>query len=97
MWLSSPSCFGFVPYGVVLIQPLKVKVDDSYMEQIYDILLNKHDKEEPMRNIFAAVREKTVVSQINELLADFRSKRALGTKSLFFPPIKPDISIVTII
>lgn len=80
---SSPSSVGFIAYSVVLIQPLKVKVDDSYLEQIHDILLNKYDKEEPMRNIFAAVREKAVVPQINELLADFRSKRALGTKSLF--------------
>lgn len=55
-----------------------MKVDEAYIEAINDTLLTKFDKEESLRDLFAPVREKFVLPQIEELLADYRSKRALG-------------------
>lgn len=57
---------------------LKVKVEEAYIEAINDTLLTKFDKEESMRDLFVPVRENFVLPQIKELLADYRSKRALG-------------------
>ena len=60
-----------------LFQPLKINVDETIVSSVENILQTKFDKDEAMKNVFHASRN-VAKSEIHDLLADFRSKRALG-------------------
>ncbi|XP_031567652.1 uncharacterized protein LOC116302491 [Actinia tenebrosa] len=61
--------------------PLKVDVDKGIVQAI-EATLGKECSEECLRNLFIPARS-ACTTEINEQLADFRSKRALGLGSLF--------------
>lgn len=64
------------------LQPLRVSsIENNVYQEIENILNdpNQYDSEDVMKKIFAKARQKAW-EEINELLADFRSKRTLGEK-----------------
>lgn len=59
------------------VQPLKINIEDAQVDNINYILVNRHDKEDLMKNLFVQTRQ-TTPNMIAYLMADFRSKQALG-------------------
>lgn len=54
-----------------------MNVDDKQLDSINYVLQHKHDKEELMKNLFVMTRQIAPI-MIADLMADFRSKQALG-------------------
>jgi hypothetical protein len=66
--------------------PLRLRnVDENVAREINDILLKDLKKEEFLREIFFKARVKAK-EELNEQLADFQQKRAVGLGTIFGPP-----------
>ncbi|XP_014674125.1 PREDICTED: rho guanine nucleotide exchange factor 11-like [Priapulus caudatus] len=62
--------------------PLRVNVETTVCTDIDNTLANHSDIESVMRSVFRQVRH-IANCEVNEMLADFRTKRALGLGSLY--------------
>ncbi|XP_076036455.1 uncharacterized protein LOC143022226 isoform X2 [Oratosquilla oratoria] len=66
--------------------PLRLSnIDESVLREIDQTLQHESDKEEILRKVFWKARQRSR-EDLNELLADFRSKRNAGLGSIFGPP-----------
>ncbi|XP_076339826.1 uncharacterized protein LOC143240749 [Tachypleus tridentatus] len=65
--------------------PLKVKYDDETILHEIDYALQNHlEKEDVLRNLFAKAKQKAK-EELNELLAEFRTKRTQSCRNSFGP------------
>ncbi|CAH1797622.1 unnamed protein product [Owenia fusiformis] len=62
--------------------PLRMNVEEGIVSNVENILLHKCDKEDAMRSVFHLAKH-YAKNEIADLLADFRTKRALGLGSIF--------------
>ncbi|GAB6027465.1 hypothetical protein CHUAL_001722 [Chamberlinius hualienensis] len=70
---------------LVPVAPLKVNnIDDNVLHEIGIVLQKESDKEDVLRRVFSKARKKAL-EELNEQLADFRNKRAMGLASLYGP------------
>ncbi|XP_071806265.1 rho guanine nucleotide exchange factor 11-like isoform X12 [Asterias amurensis] len=62
--------------------PLRIQVSDSIVHNIDNTMNTQLQNEEAMKSVFLAARL-GATTEVQELLADFRAKRALGLGSIF--------------
>ncbi|XP_041470960.1 rho guanine nucleotide exchange factor 12-like isoform X1 [Lytechinus variegatus] len=62
--------------------PLRIQMSESLVNNIEHTINTQQNNEEAMRNVFIAARN-LAKEEVDDLLADFRHKRALGLGSIF--------------
>ncbi|XP_071958575.1 rho guanine nucleotide exchange factor 12-like isoform X2 [Antedon mediterranea] len=62
--------------------PLRIQVEENVVQKIESILTSSIDNEQAMKKVFVVARD-VAITEIRDLLGDFRNKRFLGLGSIY--------------